>query len=308
MLRKVIVSTSINQPTEAIKRFDSLRDWTLIVIGDKKTPKGFKLKNGFYVSPRDQEKIDKKLSDLIGWNCIQRRNFGFLLAKSMNADIIATVDDDNIPLPNWGENLSLKEPLKVRYFSTSQSCFDPLSVTSYKNLWYRGFPIEILAKKNLNLKESVRTLKFDVQSDLWNGDPDVDAICRTSFRPFCQFSEKVTAFASNRPAPFNSQNTFVSRDVLPHYFMFPFIGRMDDIWSSFYIQSLGFKVHFNRPSVTQLRNEHRLFTDLQNEMLGYDKSLEFLIWLKKNPEMALRRYLPSRSFESFQRYRKLVDT
>ena len=65
MNKNLIISTSINPPTEAILKFDNLKNWTLIVIGDKKTPKNYKLKNGIYLSPKDQEKIDKKLSDIL---------------------------------------------------------------------------------------------------------------------------------------------------------------------------------------------------------------------------------------------------
>ena len=59
MNKNLIISTSINPPTEAILKFDNLKNWTLIVIGDKKTPKNYKLKIGIYLSPKDQEKIDK---------------------------------------------------------------------------------------------------------------------------------------------------------------------------------------------------------------------------------------------------------
>ena len=45
-MKKVIVTTTINEPTEAIEKYDSLKDWELVVIGDKKTPKGYKLKRG----------------------------------------------------------------------------------------------------------------------------------------------------------------------------------------------------------------------------------------------------------------------
>ena len=85
---KVIVTTSINPPTEAIEKFDNFKDWTLLVIGDKKTPIGYKLKNGIYFSPKEQVKLDKKLSDLIGWNCIERRNFGLIYAKKIGAKTI----------------------------------------------------------------------------------------------------------------------------------------------------------------------------------------------------------------------------
>ena len=75
-MKKVIVTTTINHPTKAIDLFQSMDDWELVVIGDKKTPKDYQLRKGIYVSPEEQERYDKSLSDAIGWNCIQRRNFG----------------------------------------------------------------------------------------------------------------------------------------------------------------------------------------------------------------------------------------
>jgi len=37
-MKKFIISTTINPPTEAIKKFDNLKDWNLIISGDLKTP------------------------------------------------------------------------------------------------------------------------------------------------------------------------------------------------------------------------------------------------------------------------------
>ena len=76
-MKKVIVTTTINPPTEAICRFDSMLDWDLVVIGDLKTPKDYHLKRG-PISRRSAGEIRQGLSDAIGWNCIQRRNFGLL--------------------------------------------------------------------------------------------------------------------------------------------------------------------------------------------------------------------------------------
>ena len=42
--------------------------------------------------------------------------------------------------------------------------------------------------------------------------------------PNCKFKEKYFPLASNKISPFNSQNTFISKKVLPHYFLFPHIG------------------------------------------------------------------------------------
>ena len=36
---------------------------------------------------------------------VLNRNFALLWAKDMKADIVAVVDDDNIPLKGWGEDL-----------------------------------------------------------------------------------------------------------------------------------------------------------------------------------------------------------
>ena len=101
-MKKVIVTTTINPPTQAIEQFQAMADWDLVVIGDLKTPAGYHLDRGVYVSPTEQAKYDPALSDAIGWNCIQRRNFGLLWAHDMKADMVAVVDDDNIPAAGMG--------------------------------------------------------------------------------------------------------------------------------------------------------------------------------------------------------------
>jgi hypothetical protein len=299
-LKKFIVCTSINKPTLAVKKFDLMKDWNLVIVGDKKTPKNYKLKNGVYLSPKKQEKIDKKLSDLIGWNCIQRRNFGILYAWKNGADIVAVVDDDNIPYKNWGKNLLINNKTKVNFYKTNALAFDPISVTNHKNLWHRGFPIQILDKRN-NIKKQKKIIKPDIQADFWNGDPDIDAICRMEHHPICKFKDKYFPLASNKVSPFNSQNTFISKKVLPHYFLFPHIGRMDDIWASFYVLIKGFKVAYNKASVFQKRNEHDLTKDMLKEFIGYENNLNLIKDLKKNINN-INSYIPERSRLAFLRY------
>jgi hypothetical protein len=48
--QRVIVTTTINPPSEAIELFDSFEDFSLIVIGDKKTPSDHSRRRGVYVS------------------------------------------------------------------------------------------------------------------------------------------------------------------------------------------------------------------------------------------------------------------
>ena len=105
-MKKFIVTTTINSPTKATKKFCEMKGWELIVVGDTKTPhKEYERLNCIYLHPDYQEEKYKDLSDAIGWKCIQRRNIGLVDAYNRGADIIATVDDDNIPYDDWGKDV-----------------------------------------------------------------------------------------------------------------------------------------------------------------------------------------------------------
>jgi hypothetical protein len=301
-MKKIIVSTTINPPTEAIHRFDAMPDWTLVVIGDKKTPAGYKLDRGIYVTAEETEKYDRALSDAIGSNCIQRRNFGLLWAHDMKADVVAVVDDDNIPQAGWGENLLVGREIEANYFETDLPAFDPVGATNHKNIWHRGFPLELIPKRDYSRK-STRKLIPDVQADFWDGDPDIDAICRMEHRPECKFDSSAFPIASNKMGPFNSQNTFLSAKLLKDYFLFPHTGRMDDIWASYYVQGLGAKVVWAKASVYQDRNIHNPIRDMKAEYIGYENNLELVSNVAKDPASIVQ-YLPGKSVEAFRLFQK----
>lgn len=312
-MNKAIVTTTINPPTEALVKFAEIGDkdgWNLIIVGDKKTPDDEyydfckKYECAVYLDCEAQEDLSKELSDLIGWNCIQRRNFGFIEAYRMGAEIIATVDDDNIPYPNWGKNVKVGKNADFILFKSKQDLFDPLSVT-FPNLWHRGFPIQMLGDRNIN-KAGMKKREVLVQADMWDGDPDIDAVARIALAPEVKFNPSMLEYGSDKPAPFNSQNTFLSRKLIPDYFLFPHIGRMDDIWAAYYIQAkYPDSVIFSKASVFQKRNEHDLSKDLENELIGYKHSLAF----SKNPGLidgkALPEYIPERTVKAFEVYRTL---
>lgn len=301
-MKKVIVTTTINPPTEAIKRFQELKDWELVVVADKKTPLNYKLKRGIFITCEMQEKYDRKLSGLIGWNCIQRRNFGFLWAKDLRADIIAVVDDDNIPYKWWGKELLVEKKIEANYYETLLPAFDPVGATNEKKLWHRGYPLQLLSQRNYKKKKK-KTVAPDIQADFWNGDPDIDAICRMEHDPDVKFQNKYFPIASNKISPFNSQNTFLTKKILQHYFLLPGIGRMDDIWASYYVQGLGFRVVYGKASVYQLRNPHDLIRDMRAEYLGYEHNLNIVEKIVYNPEI-LKDFVPEKSWKAFDLYRK----
>ena len=270
-----------------MKKFSQMKDWQLIVVGDKKTPhEEYENLNCIYLSPEKQEEIAKDLSDAIGWNCIMRRNIGFVYAYRLGADIVATVDDDNIPYDNWGQDVLVGKDVEVDLWHSQNGYFDPLSVTNRDDLWHRGYPLEHVPTKN-NVVYKGKTIRTPlVQADLWDGDPDIDAMCRLSKKP-CVKYDILRPYTSNQLAPFNSQNTFLHRSVIPYYMVLPHVGRMDDIWGAYIIQKkFPNSVIYNKATVYQDRNEQDLITNLEKEIIGYRNTLSFLEDKYNIPEQA----------------------
>lgn len=299
-MNKYIVTTTINSPTVATNKFAQIavrHNWMFIIVGDLKTPheEYEKLVNKYYpnviyLNPETQENLYKQLSDALGWKTIERRNIGFLYAYENGADIIATVDDDNIPYDDWGKDLYINQEIDVDIWESQNGYFDPLSVTNNKDLWHRGYPIEHVFSKNNVIYKGKSKRKVLVQADLWDGDPDIDAICRLSKKPIVKF-ENIKPYGSFQYSPFNSQNTFISREVIPYYMMLPFIGRMDDIWISYIINKLfPNSIIYNRASVYQDRNIQDLIKNLENEIIGYKHTLDLIEGRFSLPEKTLECY------------------
>ena len=298
-----LVTTTINSPTEAFLKFLS-SEWPdqIIVIGDLKTPHleylelEKKIDKLIYLDPKKQEKLYPKLSNAIGWNCIQRRSLGFLHAHKLGAEIIASVDDDNIPYENWGKNCVVTKEVEYDFYS-STIVFDPLSATNHNDLWHRGFPIQLVKEKNNIEFKGTKKRKVLVQADLWDGDPDIDAFERIIWKPDCKFSVK-NFYGSDNVSPFNSQNTFLHRDLMPWYMMLPGVGRMDDIWASFFIQrEFPDSLVFGPSTVFQDRNEQNLIVNLKDELLGYENNLEICKNLKN-----IENFLPDTTLSALSIY------
>jgi|TARA_B100001094_G_C18034849_1_gene721977 hypothetical protein len=290
-MKKYIVTTTIQSPTEATLKFAQKKDWTLVVVGDTKTPhEEYEALDCVYLRPEIQEELSKDLSDAIGWKTIQRRNMGFVFAYREGADIIATVDDDNIPYQNWGDNVLVGQEVEVDLWESENGYFDPLSVTNRPDLWHRGYPLEHVPTKNKVTYKGRKNRKVMVQADLWDGDPDIDAMCRLTKMPCVKYDIN-RPYASEQISPFNSQNTFIHRDVIPYYMVLPYVGRMDDIWASYIIQKkFSNSVIYNSASVYQDRNDQDLITNLEKEIIGYRNTLSFIERNFNLPEKAKKSY------------------
>lgn len=289
MSNNIIVTTTIQPPTPATLEFLKHDNWKFIIVGDQKTPHDAykelseKHHNLIYLDCDEQDKLYPELSAVIGWKTIQRRNIGYAHAYNLGADIIISVDDDNIPYSTWGWNMVNKITSLVDVYDCETPIFDPLSVTNHNYLWHRGFPLSLASKKNKTTYMGKTTISVAVQADLWDGDPDIDAFQRMTIQPCVKFDVS-TLYKGGCTTVFDSQNTFLSKECFPHYFVMPFVGRMDDIFGGYHMQVMrpDLNVVFGPSSVYQQRNEHDLRVDMRKEHIGYEHALEFVDKLKYN--------------------------
>lgn len=301
-----IVTTTINPPTEATKRYakiaESRDDVQFIIVGDRKTnipnyTKLFENNNSVFIyTPAQQEKDFPELSSIIGWNTIQRRNLGFAYIYKHSVDhkddFIATVDDDNIPYNNWLQPYIDIEDNSGKIWVSHIDCVkeygDPLSVLPFfikNDISHRGFLRKYKSIPNLyhTRSRTCRSENIDVIAALWDGAPDIDAIDRykinnqyvsiTDEFNIPSFNNAVDTYYkfNNSKTVFNSQNTFIRVKLLPYYMCIPYVGRMDDIWGAYLLQTYmpDIGIVFAKPTVYQERNEHNVFKDISLETHGY---------------------------------------
>jgi len=70
------------------------------------------------------------------------------------------------------------------------------------------------------------------------------------------------------------------REAIGGYFLFPFIGRYDDIWASYVLRRISDHLYdvvtYGAPLVRQKRNEHNYFKDFDAERFGLEYTELFL--------------------------------
>ena len=288
-MKTAIVTTTIGVPKVLDLYTDVFAkgDVTVFVATDQKTDTAayeFCAANSRIIClpPSLQHNAGYECSDLIGWNCIQRRNIATLEAIKSGASLIISIDDDNIPLTR---------AYKASMYSTFVFTFSGLQASSVTGGFdvgtllrpqarHRGFPYHLASQVVFN---PIAGAKVGVAAGICLGDPDVDATFRMEHRPEVhQVSEVLQAGVVVDPKDtmtvFNSQNTAFIRQVAPAMFMPPGIGRYDDIVASLVtqrvMQELGLVVHFGKPFVWQQRNAHDLLVDLKNEMWGMENIMK----------------------------------
>ena len=274
-----------------------------IIAGDKKTPHDRvrdlcdRIGNAVYLSPADQLDLGYEVTEIIPWNCIMRRNLALLEAIKGGADIIVTIDDDNIPADPRGYFSTFKRQFMVLYTGLMANGSRVLTEHYGSQVWFnigdfvdppiahRGFPSYELPWGNEMV--SVTDAQIGVVAGLWYGDPDISAAERLVVGPEVLGWSPVVrdglVVSQGTWTPFNSQNTAYLGELAPLMAVLPYIGRYDDIWASYIAERImwehGYHVCFGPPFTWQERNEQSVMRNLKDEIYGMEHTLRFCRWL-----------------------------
>ncbi len=271
-MNKAIVITTINRKTECIRKYHSMKDWNLIIVGDRKSKHIRSAGNLVFLSVEDQKKLGYKTVKYCPYDHYSRKNIGYLYAMQMGSDVIYDTDDDNIPLANWG-----LRPFSSGNILRSKEKFVNIYRYFQKGrIWPRGFPLEDINQKNTcsEVKKG-RPVNIAVWQGMADSDPDVDAIYRLVFNNVVKFKRRPSvALDKFHYCPFNSQNTFWNKTVFPFLYLPSTISfRFTDILRGYVAQRLFWELDhhlgFEGATVVQQRNAHSLLKDFIDEMPCY---------------------------------------
>jgi len=273
-MKKFIVITTINYPTEAVKLISNLPDNKLIVVGDMKTPGDWYCENSIFIPVENKFISRYSINKALPYNHYCRKMLGYLYAMDEGAEAIIDTDDDNIPKHRNG-------------FPALEGIYDCVMenkgfINVYKYftdqfIWPRGLPLRLINDKNFFDNNSI--IKKYVKIGIWQGladeDPDVDAIYRLIFDKPCFFKERnPLVLLKHTISPFNSQNTMFRRELFPLLYLPTTVTfRFTDILRSLVAQPImwlyGYNLGFVSATVVQKRNPHDYHLDFISEIPMY---------------------------------------
>lgn len=270
-LKKCVIITTINEPTETIYKHIKNVSYDVIIVGDKKTPSTYKNLNCIFLDIEKQIEHFKGFAEMIPYNHYSRKNLGYLYAIQEGYDILYETDDDNIPYDDFDKILTYK-PI----YSIEEKNNVWINIFKYftndAHIWPRGYPLSLIKSESF----------FDIQKTeekpsiicgLVENDPDVDSIFRLTAKQNIQWEENKYIIVSNKNScPFNTQNTFwlnkqlfVSM-LIPCTVSFRYCDILRGIIASEVLKRTGNSMMFTSPNVRQDRNEHNLMSDFKSEI------------------------------------------
>ena len=277
-INKCVIITTINPPTEAIKKFMQFPDYDVIIVGDKKTPDSYKDEDCIFLDVKTQKELFPVLSELIPYNHYGRKNLGYLYAIQQDYKVIYETDDDNIPYDDFDSILDFSDNDTSVITENDSPWINIFKYfTNNAHIWPRGYPLSLIkTEPNFSFEEN-SSIRPSIINGLVEQDPDVDAIFRLACNHTVSWEKNKKVIISNENmCAFNTQNTFwLNKDLfmsmlLPCSVTFRYCDILKGIISNVMLKKNDCYMAYSSPNVIQLRNEHDLIDDFR---LEYDMYL-----------------------------------
>lgn len=266
--------TTINGPTQQIRRLASLPEWKTICVGDRKTPADWNCVGVEYLSAKAQVDSPFRLARGLPWDHYCRKMLGYLIAFRHGAAVVADVDDDNMPNDGWAF-----PPFHGEFDTTAQGAgfVNAYAFFTEQFIWPRGLPLTGLSRglgpHRFDL--SRQSSSIGIWQGLADGDPDVDAVYRMVVGRPCIFDEAPpVVFAEGTATPLNSQNTAFRRELfalmyLPAHVTFRYTDILRGLVAQPILWAAGYRVGVTGATVIQDRNPHNVQADFESEVPMY---------------------------------------
>lgn len=276
MTNSLIITTinSVNKNIKLLSNGCKKNKWKLIIIGDKKTPKNFKIKYGKYISYEEQLKLPHNFSKICPPNNYARKNIGYLISCINKPNFILETDDDNTPKKNFFKKIKIEHSAHAIKNKSWINVYDLFIKDKKYKIWPRGLPLDELFKNKILVKKNTKIKKFYLQQGMAENNPDVDAIFRLIYDNINVKFKNYKIALANAKSTFNSQNTIWHNSLFElMYLPVTCSMRCTDIWRSLIALKIlkvnNLDILFFGTTMYQDRNAHNILDDFKLEIPMY---------------------------------------
>ncbi len=287
---------------ENLRHFGRLESTKVWLVADRKTPTEAALmseeatRHGletvcFSVEEQDRwgNRYVPEFYSRIPYNNETRRNLGYLRAFEDGCETLISIDDDNFPAADYdfvgrhAETGKLWDQALIHEERGFHNICEYLQLEPARPIFPRGYPFNLRGSRNeVERVAANRKSRVGVTAGLWLKEPDIDAttwlngsVVSTGYT-----GPDTAVLAQDTWTPINTQNTSVTRELIPAYLCVPMghevpggrIERYGDIWGGYFLQAVlaetPFHVAFGLPLVEHRRNPHNYVDDLRHEFWG----------------------------------------
>ena len=290
-----IVTTASNVHPEAIRLILDSSDWTLIVIGQKDTPKDwstqFSSQKLVYLNFQEQMKSKLRSARFISYGINAQKNLGYLIAIFCGAKLIYEFDGNS---PIWSSEIqvhpSLQSATEVPWlaFRSMRSPFVNIyGIFGQPQIWPRGVPLielqNILEDGWSSLRRNDNeTIRPYIQQKIFDFDPDADVVAQLTRHAFVRHAvfDRAHQSIALEPftfSPYNSENTIHYLNAFwGLYLPVTIHPRVADIWRGFWVQRLLWDIggHLIFTPITSQRYDRAQtkVEDIEKEELLHDEA------------------------------------